>query len=295
MSKHMGSDRLLFQGRTVLLRALRVARDEFFDRVATERLTAKARKHAITLRGQIPSQPGLQDGGRVAAERGAALFPSLALAPHVRPTAQDDVRTPEADQFRDAQTRLDGDGQQGPVATADPRREIGGGEDGRDLRGVEKRDGLTLVAFAGHREDLLTQQGVRRFGERDVAKERVNRGQTRIAGSTTVAAPLLEVLEKPPDERGLDLLRFQHRGRLAQLVGGEAEEQTKRVAVAGDRMRARLPLSEQAVGEEALEERRETRGDHGATSAGGSVRRSADSWSSSGTASRYQYVSAVCT
>jgi len=52
----------------------------------------------------------------------------------------------------------------------------------------------------------------------------VNRGQTRIAGSTTVAAPLLKVFEKPPDERGLDILRFQHRGRLAQLVGGEAEE-----------------------------------------------------------------------
>src|SRR3970040_438758 len=83
VSKHMGSDRLLFQGRTVLLRALRVARDECFDRIATERPTANARKHALTLRRQILSQPGLQNGGRVAAERGATLFPSLPLAPHV--------------------------------------------------------------------------------------------------------------------------------------------------------------------------------------------------------------------
>ena len=91
--------------------ALRVARDEFFDRIATERPTANARKHARTLRVQIPSQPGLQDSGRVAAERGAALFPPLALAPDVRATTQDDVLAPEADQLRDAQTGLDGDGQ----------------------------------------------------------------------------------------------------------------------------------------------------------------------------------------
>ena len=123
-----------------MLGALFVTGDEFFDRVATARPTANARKHALTLRRQILSQPGLQNGGRVAAERGATLFPPLALAPDVCATAQDDVRTPETDQFRDAQTRLDRDGQEGPVATADPRRQIRSGEDGCDLRAVEKRD-----------------------------------------------------------------------------------------------------------------------------------------------------------
>jgi hypothetical protein len=111
MSKDMGTYRLLLQGGTGLLRALRVTGDEFFDRIATERPTANARKHALTRRGQIVSQPGFHDGGRVAAEGGATLFPSLALAPDVCATAQDDVRAPETDQFRDAQTRLDGDGQ----------------------------------------------------------------------------------------------------------------------------------------------------------------------------------------
>jgi hypothetical protein len=226
------------------LGALCVTGDEFFDRVATEWPTANARKHALTLCRQILSQPGLQHRGRVVAERRAPLFPSLPLAPDVCATPQDDILAPETDQFRDAQTRLDRDGQEGPVATADPRRQIGSSEDGRDLRAVEKRDGLALVPFARHREDLLAQQGVRRFGERNIPKERVNRGQTRIAGPTAVAAPLLEVLEKPPDERGCEILRFQQGGGLAQLVGGEAQKQPKRIAIAGDRMWARLPLSE---------------------------------------------------
>jgi len=52
------------------------------------------------------------------------------------------------------------------------------------------------------------------------------------------------MLEKPPDERGREILRLQPGGGLAQLVGGEAQEQPKGIAIAGDRIRARLPLSE---------------------------------------------------
>ena len=93
--------------------ALCVTGDEFFDRVATEWPTANARKHALTLCRQILSQPGLQHRGRVVAERRAPLFPSLPLAPDVCATPQDDILAPETDQFRDAQTRLDRDGQEG--------------------------------------------------------------------------------------------------------------------------------------------------------------------------------------
>src|SRR6266852_4347848 len=91
MSKHMRTYHLLFQGRTGVLGALCVTGDEFFDCIATERPTANARKHALTLRRQILSQPSLQNGGRVAAERGATLFPSLPFASDVCATPQDDV------------------------------------------------------------------------------------------------------------------------------------------------------------------------------------------------------------
>ena len=104
--------------------------------------------------------------------------------------------------------------------------------------------GLRWWRLLGIARTCWHSSAVRRFGERDIPKERVNRGQPRIAGPTGVAAPLLQVLEKPPDERGREILRVQPGGGLAQLVGREAQEQPKRIAIAGDRMRARLPLSE---------------------------------------------------
>jgi hypothetical protein len=162
----------------------------------------------------------------------------------VSTTAHHDVLASEPDQFRHAQTGLDGDGQQGPIAAADPRRPVGRGEDGRDLRCVEERHEFALVAFAGHREDLLAQQRMSRFSHRDIPKERMNRGQPRIAGPTAVAALLLQVLEKSPDERGPEILCVQRRRGLAQLVGRKPEEQSKRIAIPGDRMGAGLPLSQ---------------------------------------------------
>src|SRR5467141_1231254 len=88
VSKHMRTHRLLFQGRTGLLGAPCVTGDEFFDRIATERPTANARKHALTLRRQIVSQPGLQHGGCLAAKWRATLFPSLSLASDMCATPQ---------------------------------------------------------------------------------------------------------------------------------------------------------------------------------------------------------------
>ena len=226
------------------MRALRIPGHEFFDRIATERATANARKHAGGFAGQIVFQPAVEDGGRVPSERRAPLFPSFSVAADVRTRAHHDVLATEPDQFGHAQTRLEADSEQGAIATADPCRQIRRSEDGRDFRGVEKRNGSALVTFAGHREDLLAEQRMRRFRDGDVAKERMNRGEPRVPGATTVAALLLQMLEKSPDERGVQILRAQGRWGLAQVVGRKPEEQAKCVAIAGNRVRARLPLAE---------------------------------------------------
>jgi hypothetical protein len=47
------------------------------------------------------------------------------------------------------------------------------------------------VAFAWHRENLLAQQRMRRFGDGDIPKERVNRGEARVPGATAIATLLL--------------------------------------------------------------------------------------------------------
>jgi hypothetical protein len=70
-----------------------MAGHQFFDRIATQWRTADARKHAVALRTQIMPKPRLDDRDRVPSERRAPLLAALALAPHVRAAAHDDVLT----------------------------------------------------------------------------------------------------------------------------------------------------------------------------------------------------------
>ena len=79
---------------------------------------------------------------------------------------------------------------------------------------------------------------------------------------------------------------------LAGLLECEAEQQPERVAVGGDRLRAGVALGDQTLGEERLKRWRER--SHESTS-GSCSRRRLISSSSSGTASRYQYVLAGST
>ena len=87
---------------------------------------------------------------------------------------------------------------------------------------------------------------------------------------------------------GLDPTRHQVgdvelAGVLAAAVGGEVQQQSPGVAVAGDRVGAGTALADQPAGEERLQRRGE-RGHRGPPGA----RRAAASSISSGTASRYQ-------
>ena len=96
-------------------------------------------------------------------------------------------------------------------------------------------------------------------------------------------------IEEVAHHLGVQILDLEFRRRPAGPLAGEAQEQAERVAIAGDRVRARLHLGAEPIGEELLDERRKCQGRHGRTSPArdASARREASS-SSSGTASRYQ-------
>jgi hypothetical protein len=128
--------------------------------------------------------------------------------------------------------------------------------------------------------------------ERGEAVERVDRPQPRVAGPGTVAAVLFEVGEERADQRRVEIAEVQLEWLLAGLLVREAEQQPERVAVGGDRLRAGVALGDQALGEERLQRGRERCHD---SIPGSCSRRRLTSSSSSGTASRYQYVDAGST
>ena len=123
--------------------------------------------------------------------------------------------------------------------------------------------------------------------ERGVSEQRADRGQPRVAGADLVAALVLEVIEERADQRRLKIVDVEIARRGAGLLGDEGEQQPDRVAVCGDRVRARALLPDQPVGEERLQCRCEQA--HRALPSLRS-RRSAASASSSGAACKYQYV-----
>jgi len=126
----------------------------------------------------------------------------------------------------------------------------------------------------------------------DIAEEGVHGGQTYIACPGAVVAFLLKVLEESADEGDVQVLEHEVRGRPAHFRLRITQEKPEGIPIDRHRMRTRLPLLPEMLREEGLQQRREIgRGSHRWPSVSLSVSRRLASSSSSGTASRYQYVS----
>jgi hypothetical protein len=132
-------------------------------------------------------------------------------------------------------------------------------------------------------------QHVGRLGDGHKAEERADRGETGVAAAGTVAPLRLDMGEEVTHQHTIQVFHPEPSRRLSGLLAGKAQQQAEGVAVARDRVRARLHLPAQPVGEEHLHEGRKRRCRHRVTSPARepAARREASS-SSSGTASMYQ-------
>jgi hypothetical protein len=84
----------------------------------------------------------------------------------------------------------------------------------------------------------------------------VDRAEAGVAGSRAVAAVVFEVLEERADQWRVEIVDVELEGLLAGLLVCEAQQQSERVSVGGDRFRARAALGDQTVGEIGLERAR---------------------------------------
>jgi hypothetical protein len=89
----------------------------------------------------------------------------------------------------------------------------------------------------------LGQGGVAGVAQRAVVKEGVDRGEPDVAGAGGVAALLLEVLQKGADRRRVEVADLQLRRRRPGRPVDVGQQESERVAVAGDRVRADAPLT----------------------------------------------------
>jgi len=113
----------------------------------------------------------------------------------------------------------------------------------------------------------------------------MDRGQPCVAGSCAVAPVTAQVFQERADEGGVEVVQAQVAGRGAGTLLREGQQQAEGVPVGGHRVAADLPLGDQPLGEERLQDRGE-RG-HRAPPRGAWSRCAARA-SNSGVAVRYQ-------
>jgi hypothetical protein len=91
------------------------------------------------------------------------------------------------------------------------------------------------------------------MSERGVVEQRADRRQAHVARRDAVVTVVLEVLQERADQLGVEIVDVQLAGRSARVLLGEGEQQTERVAVGVDGVRAGLALALEAFGEERLQ------------------------------------------
>jgi hypothetical protein len=203
----------------------------------------------------------------------------------VRAGGERDVLAVQGDQFADPQPGLDRQREHGVIASADPGALVRGCEQRVDFGFGEVGDRDASGALVRDREHAPDRGGVLGVLQRQVAKQRVDRGETVVAGRGGVAAIVLEVVKERCDQGRVQLRDVELARRCAQAVCGEFQQQPEAVAVSGDRVRAGGALTDETVDEERLQA-------WGQRGHGRAPKRSSRRWAasaiSSGVAVKYQ-------
>jgi hypothetical protein len=279
---------LVYEGRTPSLRRGGVLRHEAFDGIVAEAPASEAWEDGSVRSRGLLTEPCFEDvDGVVTAQRRAAELAALAEATNMGAGPEGDVFTPQGDELRYAQARLDRDKEQSAIAATDPGGGVRSGEEGGDLVIIEEFHESALEAFARDGEDLLAVKRPGGLREGHVSEECVDGSQAGVAAAGAVTAILLEVVEELSEESGVEVGEKKAGWGTVKSPLREVQEEAECIAVGPNRMGAGLALFKQALGEEGLRERRELGRAHSEPSRR-RVARSLASWRSSGTASKYQ-------
>jgi hypothetical protein len=97
-------------------------------------------------------------------------------------------------------------------------------------------------------------------------EERVDGTQPGIPGACAISASAFQVIEEEANKGSIGVFDPDLGGHFAESFFGKLQKQAEAIAVSRDRMRARLSLAKQSIGEERLKKRGKAGGNHGRTS-----------------------------
>jgi hypothetical protein len=127
-----------------------------------------------------------------------------------------DVTASQSDQFGGPQSGLDGQQDQRVVAASGPGVAIGAGEQGVGLDVGEERDDRLVGSLGWDRQNPFDVGGVFGVTQRGEGKQRVDRGQSGVAGPDAVASLVLQVVEERGDGRCVQIGEVQAGGEMVR-------------------------------------------------------------------------------
>jgi hypothetical protein len=161
-----------------------------------------------------------------------------------------DVAWAQVKDFLDARAGVEHGGEEGVVAASVEGGTVHGPEDCLDFVVLEILHRAGARPLEGHGEDplaLLKSIGV---AGGDVAEERVDGGETDVAGPRAILAFGLQMVEEVQDLAWAEMIDVDLRHPASAAGSNEAEEEDQAVAVALHGVRAEAAYPRQVVGEE---------------------------------------------
>ena len=166
----------------------------------------------------------------------------------MRPGATGDVLPTAPDQRCNAPAGLDGDQQERPIAPSGPRGLIRRGEKRVELSVRQTGHGPAVRARTRQRQDALDEAAMARHTPCRVMKKRVQRRTADMAAARAGAALGLQIIQKRPAHRRIEIAQRQRRRRCPQPLLGKVPQPAAGGAVAGDRVGTGVLLAQEPCG-----------------------------------------------
>ena len=223
MAQHVRGDAFGCEGRAAAGRAGGVLGEQFADRVVAERLSVAGWEHRIGGRAFAFVEPVVERLGGLCLQRRGAFLPAFPDHVNVRGGVDGHVRDAQRSELGHAQAGRDHGQDQRVVAASEPGGPVRRGEERVDLGLGEVGDVGAVIAFGRDLDHASDRRGVFGVPEGRVAAERVDRGESRVAGPGGVAAVCLEVVEERADQWRVEIVEVKLGWLFADLSGGERE------------------------------------------------------------------------
>src|SRR5665213_538336 len=234
VSQTVDGDAFLFERGTDAGRGAAVLVEQVLNAVNGEAAAAGIGNENMVLTPLRLTHPGVEHGASCLGERRTSLTSALADHSQMGASAKNQILVFKSGHLRKAKAGLYGRQHKRVIAAAGPGVPARCGEQRIDFWARKKVDQRAGEALARNGQDTLDLQGVLRRLKGHISKERMDRRQAQVTRAHADPVMFFQMVQKLRDQGRGDLLESKLRGPRVQVLLGELQQPTERIAIGGD-------------------------------------------------------------